>query len=53
MLNRAGQIRMDESGQALVEYSLILLFVTTVTVATLRLIGLDLIAALTSVAADF
>jgi Flp pilus assembly pilin Flp len=43
----------NEEGQGLVEYSLILVFVSIVSVGILRVLGGDIVSLLTKIAADF
>ena len=43
----------NEDGQGLVEYSMILVFVSIVSVAILETLGGDIVSLLTSIAADF
>lgn len=50
---RAFNALVDEDGQALVEYSLILLLVATVTVGVLNTLGTSVDSLLTAIAADF
>jgi Flp pilus assembly pilin Flp len=43
----------SEDGQGLVEYTMILVFVSIVSVAVLKTLGGDIISLLTGIAADF
>jgi Flp pilus assembly pilin Flp len=43
----------DEEGQGLVEYSMILVFVSILSVGILQVLGGDIVSLLTKIAADF